>query len=55
MEVVGRLHLELVHGLAGAGNDQTVGIITVRHILVLLLNLVLISVVCFSVGSGIRA
>ena len=35
-KVVGRLHLELVHSLTGAGNHQTVGIIRVRHILILL-------------------
>ena len=35
-KVVGRLHLELIHGLAGAGDHQTVRIIAVRHILVLL-------------------
>ena len=48
MEVVGRLHLELVHGLTGAGDHQTVGIIRVRHFVVLLFN-------SSFVGSGIRA
>ena len=52
MEVVGRLHLELIHGLAGAGDHQTVGIIRVRHILVLLFESWLF---VFFVGSGIRA
>ena len=51
MEVVGRLHLELVHSLAGTGDHQTVGIIRVRHILVLLFRIL---VMCF-VGLGIRA
>ena len=48
MEVVGRLHLELVHSLTGAGNHQTIGIITVRHFVVLLFD-------SSFVGSGIRA